>query len=144
MLWLFGGLCLVMVEQAFHTVCQCYYFIEEQIFFLFLCSTHTPAARHVHFNVKKSKKIYRQDIPLDTLITFWTFPFHYFSLFHLEPFPSLLRGPVQLPSIRPLNFAPLLILPLLDLMLVGIFPVYSILNCNLVCIRNGAHVNKAW
>lgn len=29
-------------------------------------------------------------------------------------------------------------------MLVGIFPVYSILNCNLVCIRNGAHVNKAW
>lgn len=44
----------------------------------------------------------------------------------------------------PFELCPLLILLLLDLMLVGIFPVYSILNCNLVCIRNGAHVNKAW
>lgn len=50
-------------------------------------------------------------------------------------------------SEKPLRSCPLLILLLLDLMLVGFFfffffPVYSIWNCNLVCIRNRAHVNK--
>lgn len=44
----------------------------------------------------------------------------------------------------PSGFYPLLILLLLDLMLVGFgfFSVYYIWNCNLVCIRNSAHVNK--
>lgn len=58
-----------------------------------------------------------------------------------KPRPAPLH---TLSELFPLNFCPLLILLLLNLMLVGIFPVYYILNCNLVCIRNSAHVNKAW
>lgn len=79
---------LVIVEQAFHTTTQCYCFTPAQI--ISSCAhtrAHTHTNIHIHkhthlqhhtckFKAARSKKD-RRDIPLDTLITSWTFPFHY-------------------------------------------------------------------
>lgn len=126
--------------------CKIGAFAEESVLLLhsgresyFYCSALTV---ETHFKWKETKS--RKDASLHHLLDVTV------SVFSANLLCPCFRHSGQFAllksSEKPLCSCPLLILLLLDLMLVGffflLFPVYSIWNCNLVCIRNRAHVNK--